>query len=119
MEGKRGGERRSLTDRRMHVVVAGNKYSERVRILKVRVIMITKQAYVGEFYLPEVKRRLSDAINDEKLFINLTNVVIDSESEPINFIALNKDLIVSVEELPLADVQDLNPEEQPQGPNAA
>jgi len=119
MEEKRTGERRNLPDRRIPVVITSNKYFEKVRVLKVRIIMVTKQVYAGEFYIPEVKRRLSDAINDEKSLINLTNVTIDSDSEPINSIALNKELIVSVEELPLADVQDLNPEEQPQGPNAA
>jgi len=118
MDEKRIGERRAFADRRTPIVITGNKYCEKLRLLKIKVIMVTKQAYVGEFYLPEIKRRLSDAINDEKSFINLTNVIIDSDTDPITFIALNKDLIVSIEELPLADIHDLNPED-PEEPKAA
>ena len=99
MEEKRIKDRRLGSDRRLFISVVDNRYYEKRRILKVKIIMSTKQAYVGEFHLPEAKRGLSDAMNDEKSFINLTDVRIDDFSEVIPSISLNKERIVSVEEI--------------------
>jgi len=101
-------DRRSGLDRRSPISVADNKYCEKLRKLKVRIVMTTKQEYVGDFFLPEVKRRLSDAINDEKPFINLTNVSIDGSSNLIPFIALKKNQMVSIEDLTANATQDPN-----------
>lgn len=64
----------------------------KVRI-RVRTVNCT---YVGDFLVPPMRNRVSDAINEEvRLFISLTDVVIDDE-ERSDFVAINKNLIESV-----------------------
>ena len=65
---------------------------KKVRI-RVRTVNCT---YVGDFLVPPMRHRVSDAINEEaRLFINLTDVVIN-DSERSDFVALNKNLIESI-----------------------
>ncbi|MCA9470640.1 MAG: hypothetical protein MRJ96_03895 [Nitrospirales bacterium] len=46
-----------------------------------------------------MRNRISDVLNDESvLFINLTEVIVN-ESEPADFVALNKNMIESVTQL--------------------
>lgn len=64
----------------------------KVRI-RVRTVNCT---YVGDFLVPPMRNRVSDAINEEvRLFISLTDVVID-DKERSDFVAINKNLIESV-----------------------
>jgi hypothetical protein len=67
---------------------------------KVRICVRTVNcAYVGDFLIPPMRNRVSDAINEEqRLFISLTDVVIN-DKERSDFIAINKNLIESVIEL--------------------
>ncbi|MBI5411237.1 MAG: hypothetical protein HZA21_04515 [Nitrospirae bacterium] len=52
--------------------------------------------YVGDLFIPRMRNRVSDVLNEEeRLFINLTNVVID-DKERTGFVSLNKNLIESV-----------------------
>jgi hypothetical protein len=55
--------------------------------------------YVGDFVIPPMRNRVSDVLNEEqRLFINLTDVVID-DKERADFISLNKNLIESITQL--------------------
>lgn len=67
---------------------------------KVRIRVRTVSCvYVGEFLIPPMRNRVSDAINEEqRLFISLTDVLIN-EKDREDFVAINKNLIESVAEL--------------------
>jgi hypothetical protein len=55
--------------------------------------------YVGDFVIPAMRNRVSDVLNEEqRLFINLTDVVID-DKERADFVSLNKNLIESITQL--------------------
>lgn len=67
---------------------------------KVRIqVRTVNGSYVGDFLIPAMRNRVSDAINEEqRLFISLTEVVInDKERTP--FVAINKNLIESIIQL--------------------
>lgn len=65
---------------------------KKVRI-RVRTVSCT---YVGDFLVPPMRHRVSDAINEEaRLFISLTDVVIN-EKDQSDFVAVNKNLIESI-----------------------
>jgi len=65
---------------------------------KVHVTVRTQSAtYSGTIYVPAMRKRVSDLLNDEgKMFINLTEVSINGGSERIPFISINKNLIESI-----------------------
>ena len=67
---------------------------------KVRIRVRTVNCvYVGDFLIPPMRNRVSDAINEEqRLFISLTDVVID-EKDRSDFVAVNKNLIESIAQL--------------------
>jgi len=67
---------------------------------KVRIRVRTATCvYVGEFLIPPMRNRVSDAINEEpRLFISLTDVLINDKDRS-DFVAINKNLIESVAEL--------------------
>ncbi len=68
---------------------------KKVRI-RVRTVNCT---YVGDFLVPPMRHRVSDAINEEaRLFISLTDVLINDQ-ERSDFVALNKNLIESIAQL--------------------
>ncbi|OLC00454.1 MAG: hypothetical protein AUH35_01695 [Nitrospirae bacterium 13_1_40CM_62_7] len=56
-------------------------------------------SYVGDFLIPPMRNRVSDVLNEEeRLFINLTDVVIN-DKERAEFVSLNKNLIESITQL--------------------
>ncbi|MHB8481930.1 MAG: DUF6812 domain-containing protein [Nitrospiria bacterium] len=65
---------------------------------KVLITVRTQSAtYTGNIYVPALRKRVSDLLNDEgKMFINLTDVSINGGSEKIPFISINKNLIESI-----------------------
>lgn len=67
---------------------------------KVRIRVRTVNCvYVGDFLVPPMRSRVSDAINEEqRLFISLTDVVID-ENNRSDYVAINKNLIESIAQL--------------------
>ena len=67
---------------------------------KVRIRVRTVSCvYVGDFLVPPMRHRVSDAINEEpRLFISLTDVLINDKDRS-DFVAINKNLIESVAEL--------------------
>ena len=68
---------------------------KKVRI-RVRTVSCT---YVGDFLVPPMRHRVSDAINEEaRLFISLTDVLINNEDRS-DFVAINKNLIESITQL--------------------
>ncbi len=69
----------------------GNKVRIRVRTVNC--------VYIGDFLIPPMRNRVSDAINEEqRLFISLTDVIIDDKDRS-DFVAINRNLIESVAEL--------------------
>ncbi|MBL8073042.1 MAG: hypothetical protein JNL29_01650 [Nitrospira sp.] len=64
---------------------------------KVRIrVRTVSSTYVGDFLVPPMRHRVSDAINEEaRLFISLTDVVIN-EKDQSEFVAVNKNLIESI-----------------------
>lgn len=67
----------------------------RVRI-RVRTVNCT---YVGDFLVPPMRNRISDALNEEtRMFISLTDVVV-GDKDRTDFVAINKKLIESVAQL--------------------
>ena len=67
---------------------------------KVRIRVRTVNAiYMGDFLIPPMRNRVSDAINEEqRLFISLTDVLID-DKENADFVAINRNLIESIVQL--------------------
>ena len=67
---------------------------------KVRIhIRTVSGTYVGDFLVPPMRNRVSDAINEEtRLFISLTDVVINDRDRS-DFVAINKNLIESIVQL--------------------
>jgi hypothetical protein len=67
---------------------------------KVRVRIATvNHTYVGDLIIPPMRNRISDVLNEEsRLFVNLTNVVINDKTQ-VDFVALNKNLIESITQL--------------------
>jgi hypothetical protein len=67
---------------------------------KVRIQVKTmNNVYVGDLLIPPMRNRIVDVVNEEqRLFINLTDVVInDQERAP--FVSVNKNLIASITEV--------------------
>ncbi len=67
---------------------------------KVRIrVRTVNAAYVGDFLIPPMRNRVSDAINEEqRLFINLTDVIVN-EKDRVAYVAVNKNLIESIEQI--------------------
>ncbi|HEY5595184.1 MAG TPA: hypothetical protein VIL61_08540 [Nitrospiria bacterium] len=65
---------------------------------KVRVKVRTVYAsYEGILIIPAMRNRVSDVLNEEdRTFINLTDVHINGSSETVPFISINKDMIESI-----------------------
>ncbi len=64
--------------------------------IRVRTVNAT---YVGDFVIPPMRNRVSDVLNEEqRLFISLTDVVIDN-AERAEFVSINKNLIESITQL--------------------
>jgi hypothetical protein len=64
---------------------------------KVRVqIKTMHNEYVGDLLIPPMRNRIVDVVNEEqRLFINLTDVVIN-KIEHAPFVSLNKNLIAAI-----------------------
>ena len=69
-------------------------------VKKARVKVRTMNSvYIGDFVIPPMRNRVSDVLNEEqRLFINLTDVLID-DREQADFVSLNKNLIESITQL--------------------
>lgn len=65
--------------------------------VRVRTIHAT---YTGELFVPAMRNRFSDVINDPgSVFINLTRVHVEGDSSQIAHLSLNKYLIESIRSL--------------------
>ncbi len=64
---------------------------------KVRIkVRTANSSYIGDFLIPPMRNRVSDAINDEqRLFINLTDVLIN-DKDKAEFVSINRNLIESI-----------------------
>jgi len=65
---------------------------------KVRVrVRTVNAAYEGILNIPAMRNRVSDVLNDEeKAFINLTDVQVNGSKEKVSFVSINKNMIESV-----------------------
>jgi hypothetical protein len=52
--------------------------------------------YVGRIFVPETKKRLSDVISDERMFLNLTQVSVNDSASVEAFVALNKQYVKTI-----------------------
>jgi len=52
--------------------------------------------YVGRIFVPETKKRLSDVIADERMFLNLTQVSVNDSASVEAFVALNKQYVKTI-----------------------
>lgn len=66
--------------------------------VKVQVKTI-RSTYEGYLVIPQMRKRVSDVLNEEeRFFINLTEVAVDGNQSPIPFVSLNKNMIESIVE---------------------
>ncbi|HIE66337.1 MAG: hypothetical protein ABGX83_09265 [Nitrospira sp.] len=65
---------------------------------RVRIQVRTSQAnYEGYITIPQMRKRISDVLNEEdRRFINLTDVLVDGKEESIPFVSVNKSMIESI-----------------------
>lgn len=65
---------------------------------KIRVAIKTARGtYEGDFLIPSMRNRISDVLNEEdRVFINLTDVTIDGGPKKVPFVSLNKSMIESI-----------------------
>src|SRR5688500_20327068 len=70
-------------------------YAQKARWVTVRV-ETEGAVYEGRIFVPETKKRVSDVLCDDRLFLNLTDVTISGATEIESFVALNKSFVKSV-----------------------
>ena len=70
-------------------------YAARARWETVR-IETDSAVYVGRVYVPETKKRLSDVLCDDRMFINLTEVSTNGAEGSEPFVAINKQFVRTV-----------------------
>ncbi len=61
------------------------------------VVQTSTGRLTGFLYVPELKRRLSEILNDERQFLPLTDVT-DDQGERFDYLAVNKRFVISVRE---------------------
>ena len=66
--------------------------------------------YLGRLYVPETKKRASDVLSDDRLFIFLTEVSFNESTQVEPFVAINKRFVRTVRIL-----DDGSPEAVPKG----
>lgn len=70
------------------------------RRIKVQV-RAARCTYEGYLTIPQMRKRVSDVLNEEeRFFINLTEVKIDGNQSPVPFVSVNKNMIESIIESP-------------------
>lgn len=84
------------TDRGKRLETPRRDEGTTVKKVRVRVRTATS-TYVGDFLIPPMRNRLSDVLNEEdRVFINLTDVTINDGAEKVAFVTLNKHMIESM-----------------------
>jgi len=72
-----------------------------VKKVRIQVCTVSDRTYVGDFVVTPRRNRVSDEVNeDARLFISLTDVLMD-DKDPIDFVAINKNHIESIIEIAL------------------
>lgn len=73
------------------------EHKPRGQRIKVKV-RTTSSTYIGNFFIPELRTRLSDVLNDkDRDFISLTDVDINEGERYTSFVCINKRHIESLE----------------------
>lgn len=69
------------------------------KLVKVRVKTV-RSTYEGLLRVPQMRNRVSDVLNEEeRIFVNLTEVHVDGAAMAEPFISVNKNLIESITEI--------------------
>jgi hypothetical protein len=65
---------------------------------KIRIrVRTVNSVYIGDVLVPAMRNRVSDLFNDEeRVFINLTDVSVDNAKERAAFVSLNKNMVESI-----------------------
>jgi hypothetical protein len=72
-----------------------------VKKVRIQVCTVNNRTYVGDFVVTPRRQRVSDEVNeDARLFISLTDVLMD-DKDRIDFVAINKNHIESIIEIAL------------------
>jgi hypothetical protein len=66
-----------------------------IRRVKVRLRMTSGMVYVGRVYVEE-KKRLTDVLNDDRMFLAMTEVEETDNPRKIPFLAIHKGAVESV-----------------------
>ncbi len=67
-----------------------------VKRVKIQVKTV-RSIYEGYLTIPQIRKRVSDILNEEeRLFINLTDVLVDGQVPLVPFVSLNKNMVESV-----------------------
>ncbi|MFQ5580322.1 MAG: hypothetical protein ACE5FZ_06895 [Nitrospiria bacterium] len=68
------------------------------KLKRVKIQVRTLRAsYEGYITIPQMRKRISDVLNEEdRRFINMTDVFVDGKEEPISFVSVNKSMIESI-----------------------
>ncbi len=68
----------------------------KLKRVKIRVRTL-RASYEGYMTVPQMRKRISDVLNEEgRRFINLTDVLVDGNEDPIAFVSINKSMIESI-----------------------
>ncbi|HEY5599631.1 MAG TPA: hypothetical protein VIK48_02970 [Candidatus Manganitrophaceae bacterium] len=60
-------------------------------------VKTVRSSYEGYLLIPQMRKRVSDVLNEEeRLFINLTDVRVEGGGAEVPFVSLNKNLIESI-----------------------
>jgi hypothetical protein len=70
-------------------------YAQKARWATVRV-ETDGEVYEGKLYIPETKKRVSDLLCDDRMFLNMTDVTINGSTQTESFVALNKSFVKCV-----------------------
>jgi hypothetical protein len=70
-----------------------------VRRVKVRMRTTSGMVYVGRVYVEE-KKRLTDVLNDDRMFVNMTEVEETDNPRKIPFVAIHKGSVETVTIIP-------------------
>ncbi len=72
-----------------------------IRRVKVRLRMMSGMVYVGRVYVEE-KKRLTDVLNDDRMFLAMTEVEETDNPRKIPFLAIHKGAMESISIIPEA-----------------
>ncbi len=71
----------------------------RTRPVRVRVVMVGGQRCIGSIHVKWPDGRVSDVLNDDREFVPMTDVVLEGDQTPYDFLTVNKTQIAMIYEM--------------------